>query len=361
MKKIWNYISGEGEKAPSMMQAAGYTVSIITFVHILYFVLFYASGVMLMAVLNIACICLYAGCVMNLLKRKRTYMVFNICYMEVILYSMAATFCVGNQCGFLLYMVCMMPISYYIGYSFRKEKHYIRPVYYILATAVLFILSKQAMLYINPLYEFGTPFLQNLVYTANYMMVVVAIVGFMSAFLIQIKILEKNMKERNLKLQEISKKDSLTGLHTRRSIECEYRKLKHTGCSFSVILGDIDDFKKINDTYGHTAGDMVLKKTAEAFLVSVRSDNIVCRWGGEEILVLLPSCTKENAAGAAMRIQENIQNTCFDTAQGGEICVTVTLGIADSSEGSSLEDTVHYADMRLYKGKKNGKDCIVSD
>lgn len=293
--------------------------------------------------------------------RKSPYVVFNLCYTEVILHAILATFAVGSSCGFLLYMVCMIPIAYYAAYSFSNSSHFIKPVVYIFTTAIAFIVSKYASWAFEPIYDIGSNFVQTTIYVVNYLLVVVTIVAFMSTFLIQIRTLEEIMTKKNQKLEMLSTQDSLTGLATRRRINESYKSIVNKNQIYAIILGDIDDFKRINDTYGHTCGDIVLKSVANVFKESVRECDIVCRWGGEEILVMLPECSKNTTAQVAERIVENVRKLVIISPEGCKVQVTMTLGVASSNEGKDMKDVIKEADDRLYYGKGHGKNCVVKE
>lgn len=159
----------------------------------------------------------------------------------------------------------------------------------------------------------------------------------------------------------LSTQDALTGLSNRRSINEKYKDIIKKKEAYSVILGDIDDFKHVNDTYGHACGDNVLKSVAEVFKASVRSDDVVCRWGGEEILVMLPQCNKDTATQIAERIAESIRKILIVSPGGEEVRITMTFGVACSNEGEDIKDIIKGADNRLYYGKGHGKNCVIKE
>lgn len=129
---------------------------------------------------------------------------------------------------------------------------------------------------------------------------------------------------------------------------------------YAIIIGDIDDFKRINDTYGHNVGDEVLKVVSDIYKEAVRSDDIVCRWGGEEILVFLSSASKEQAVNVGTRILERIRSVEMSSFEDDKFFVTMTLGVATSDEACEFNEAVRRADTRLYVGKSAGKNQIVS-
>lgn len=360
MKNLWKYISGESKIALTMKQVVLYITVVMACIHTLLFILFLYFGVYMMAVVNTLSVSLYIGCFIWLRYKKSPYVVFNLCYLEVIIHAMLATFAVGSSCGFLLYMVCMVPIAYYAAYSFRDSRHFISPVVYVFITMLVFVISKCASWVVEPMYNIGNSFFRDIVYIVNYMLVVITIVAFMSTFLIQIRSLEELMIRKNQRLEVLSTQDALTGLSNRRSISERYKDIIKKKEDYSVILGDIDDFKRINDTYGHACGDSVLKSVAEVFQSSVRTGDIVCRWGGEEILVMLPKCNKGMATQIAERIAEGIRKLLVAGPGGVEVRVTMTFGVAGSDEWEDIKDIVKGADNRLYYGKAHGKNCVIN-
>lgn len=361
MRNLWNYISGETKLALTMKQVVSYLTVIMACIHTVLFILFFYFNVYMMAIVNIVSITVYVSCLIWLRFEKSPYVVFNLCYGEVIIHAMLATFAVGSSCGFLLYMVCMIPIAYYAAYSFKDSKHLVNPVIYVLTTMVVFIISKCAEWSFEPMYNIGNSFIRDIIYIINYLLVVITIVAFMSTFLIQIRTLEELMTRKNKKLELLSTQDALTGLSNRRSINESYKKILAENNSFSVILGDIDDFKHINDTYGHSYGDSVLKAVADVFKESVGDIGNVCRWGGEEILVLLPCCNKETAASVAERIAAGIRKISITYYDGESIKVTMTFGVASSDEERDIKNITKKADDRLYYGKKHGKNRVINE
>lgn len=361
MKNLWDYISGESKIALTMKQVVLYLTVVMACIHTLLFMLFLYFGVYMMAAVNTVSVSLYIGCFIWLRFEKSPYVVFNLCYAEVIIHAMLATFAVGSSCGFLLYMVCMVPIAYYAAYSFRDSRHFVRPVIYVLVTMLVFVISKCAGWVFGPMYHIGNSFFRDIMYIINYLLVVITIVAFMSTFLIQIRTLEELMIRKNQRLEVLSTQDALTGLSNRRSINEKYKDVIKKKEAYSVILGDIDDFKHVNDTYGHACGDNVLKSVAEVFKASVRSDDVVCRWGGEEILVMLPQCNKDTATQIAERIAESIRKILIVSPGGEEVRITMTFGVACSNEGEDIKDIIKGADNRLYYGKGHGKNCVIKE
>ena len=146
--------------------------------------------------------------------------------------------------------------------------------------------------------------------------------------------------------------DPLTGLLNRRPMlaEIDARLGLDDGERSTVVLVDIDHFKAVNDTSGHEAGDDVLIRVAEVLTGQLRTDSSVCRWGGEEFLVLLPDATEERAAAIAERLREAV-------ADSG---VTASFGVAEAVVGDSSASWIRRADEAMYVAKERGRDQVVT-
>ncbi len=165
------------------------------------------------------------------------------------------------------------------------------------------------------------------------------------------------------KLDELARTDKLTGLPNRRKLEeqldIEVKRSIRSKREFSVCIGDIDDFKHINDTYGHDIGDVVLIELAKVFKESIRTTDITGRWGGEEFLFILPETP---GLGALVLMERVRQFVCSKPVVKGdtEVKVSVTLGFSTFYPDSDIEKVIKQADLALYAGKKSGKNLAVS-
>lgn len=183
------------------------------------------------------------------------------------------------------------------------------------------------------------------------------------------ELLEKEVKERtyeleqaNKKLDVISRTDELTQLPNRRdmhkTIEKEVERANRFKKAFSIIFIDIDHFKDVNDTYGHAAGDAVLKSVASTLRSLLRKYDVLARYGGEEFLTLLPETELKDAAHVAERFRKQIENqTIFFGGQ--EIKVTITLGVAQFDSSQGAEKCIQLADKALYEGKEHGRNKVI--
>lgn len=162
-------------------------------------------------------------------------------------------------------------------------------------------------------------------------------------------------------IQDLIERDPLTGLYNRRSMQKKMKKYRDRGISYVVVMGDVDYFKSVNDTYGHKAGDVVLVETAKLLRENCNSFNgVVGRWGGEEFLLAYPDMPLKEVKEEIEGLLETMRGKVIEY-DGKEITVTMTFGITTSHERESLESGINRADKLLYKGKESGRNRVVSE
>ena len=167
------------------------------------------------------------------------------------------------------------------------------------------------------------------------------------------------LRKLNAALLHLSNTDSLTGLANRQKLSscmAEAMIRSHQfDLPFSVLLLDVDNFKNVNDTYGHLAGDAVLQALSAIIVKELRVQDTAGRWGGEEFLVLLP----ETGAEKAVELAENLRNKVSTHVFAADLHCTISIGVAEMRHGDTPDTLVHRADTALYSAKKAGKDRVV--
>ena len=184
---------------------------------------------------------------------------------------------------------------------------------------------------------------------------------FITLLLVKYVIRTKDFEQQ----YKLATTDGLTGLYNHRYFQEQLlntlENSKRYGNHFSLIIIDIDDFKKFNDTFGHQCGDRVLLQVAQLLKRSVRSSDIVCRYGGEEMSIILPNINKESAIYTAEKLCKTV-GTKEILYNDKPVNVTISLGIATfPQEGFTAQEIIKVADERLYKAKANGKNQTCAD
>ncbi len=173
----------------------------------------------------------------------------------------------------------------------------------------------------------------------------------------------RKARDRMFKLAQI---DELTGIFNRRflfeKLNELFEKYRREKKPLSILMLDIDNFKHINDTFGHQVGDNVLKTIGKILRNGVRKFDIVGRYGGEEFLIIAPGTSRERAIQLGNRLREKVKSHVFKTDKG-DFSVTVSVGIAEllTDRPNDINDFVKIADMRLYRAKSAGKDCVIAE
>lgn len=259
-----------------------------------------------------------------------------------ILFLLVAYFRIGNHYKTILNLVSDKTIRYMSLYPF--------------IAFLLLITNFTTPTYIAHLRNFNSSYDMILFLLFILLGYILVFVGISSAS--QIVSMQCNLE----RLELISKTDSLTGLYNRRYImeklENELINYKKNKKKFSLIVADIDYFKKINDSFGHDCGDQVLKAVAQNLQNAVRERGFVSRWGGEEFLILLPETESEDGLILADKIRKIIEEEIIEY-NGIQISITLTFGVAVNEDYEMIDDTLKKADDALYEGKGQGRNCVI--
>jgi diguanylate cyclase (GGDEF)-like protein len=170
------------------------------------------------------------------------------------------------------------------------------------------------------------------------------------------------LEARNRELHALTIRDPLTGVFNRRYLDQRLEDaipLAVRGIQpLSVLMCDLDDFKRVNDTFSHAVGDEVLREVAAILRQHVRQSDVVARLGGEEFVVLFPATRLEQARAAAEKVCMLVREHAWEALQPG-LTMTVSVGVAEASGPTTPEQFLATADARLYEAKRLGRDCVV--
>ncbi len=173
----------------------------------------------------------------------------------------------------------------------------------------------------------------------------------------------RKLRKQIENLSELVSTDALTGLynfrHFKYILQAEMDRSKRSGIPTTLVMIDLDYFKKINDTYGHEVGNVVLKQVADILVSEVRTTDVVCRYGGEEFAIIFPETHLNLAVKVADRIRELIALTVVKCS-AGDINVSASMGASVYMKASilSIEEFIDSVDKYLYEAKQSGRNCI---
>jgi diguanylate cyclase (GGDEF)-like protein len=178
-----------------------------------------------------------------------------------------------------------------------------------------------------------------------------------------VKRLQDELMVKNATLARLSTVDALTGLRTRRYVKellsIEFLRARRYGTPLTVLMADLDHFKQVNDSHGHPAGDAVLQGVADSLLRSLRATDTAGRYGGEELLVVLPQNDAKGGAVAAERWRHSVESTAYSDLGELPITVTISVGLAEYREAfETPDDLISAADKALYRAKKKGRNRV---
>lgn len=263
--------------------------------------------------------------------------------------SLVAVSVLGPDAGFHYYLLVTIPVSFS-----RIERPLILKLLQVGLVVAFFIISDSWLLrYAVPLYPQSETVLATLRH--------VNIVGLCFMLSVGAYVQAWLIGKSTAALRRVASTDALTGLLNRRSFgeiaERELARCRRSGSPLAMLLGDIDFFKRINDTHGHAAGDHVLQTVANLLPAALREYDCVARWGGEEFVVLLPDTDREHALIIAERLRAGVAGI-HPQFEGELIPVTMTLGVAQYATDDNWHAIVARADEALYRGKHAGRNRV---
>ena len=316
-------------------------------VHIFNVFLFWKFGLFPLVVLNAISSAIY---VIFLTFFKNENLRISFAYFEIIFFSAMTELISGGHFGTLTFVIGMVAVIFFmLPYSNRK-KHIYQLIGAALAVAISLISVFNYSLY---------PELMDLVlHHSSFVKVLNLTITLFSLFyLTNLYLVE--LRTTREKLDYSSNHDMLTGLYNRRFFESIMKRSKdEKETSFSVAMLDVDDFKKINDTYGHEIGDRVLAAVSKCIEACLPQDAVAVRWGGEEFVLYLPQV--ENSR--ALEVLETFRKKLSEQEiyhKGIRVAITATIGLCTGENIADYEEYIRQADEKLYWGKQHGKNQIV--
>ena len=331
-------------------------------VHILYAVTFSYVKIVPLAAYNILSVLFYLYFSFVIVRRNQYFLIYLTAVLEVCFCAAFSTLLLGRVWGFMFYTVSLVPIVFYLAYTLPGlGKYRWLPEISSVGVAVLYIGIDFYSDTHAPLYEGEIS--RRLIHFFHYFDIGIAfllLLLFSWLFAYEVQRMQKDLQKENRHLEEIAKMDPLTLLLNRRGCDMYFKswmlRAETEGMVFSVVMADVDDFKQINDRYGHIEGDNVLRMISKTIRNNIRESDMAFRWGGEEFLILI-CADKEKTIETALRIRKEIEAGKIRIADD-DVHVTATMGIATYQKGVTAQDLIRQADEKMYEGKMNGKNGV---
>lgn len=341
-----------------------YTLTFLSFMHLCYALIFMFTNSVALAFYNFVAFIL-VQIFIRIAYYKHLFTAMTLACSEILVFSLISSFLLGDGLNFNLFCFSIIPAVFYVSSTIKDFKNH---TLFSFLFSILALGAYAASILADSSAEQAAA----LPYTGTFwiaffkIMNGIIVMGMVTVFLLLFTWEMKNntatLEKRNQQLQQFANVDPLTRLPNRRSmmqtLNLAMHQLGRGAATFSIILGDIDNFKKINDNYGHDMGDKVLLTVAHTISCQLRDGDAVCRWGGEEILILVKG-NLESATAIAERIRLNIATTEV-VHNNNSVRVSMTFGVTQAENGYRLEQIIQSADNRMYYGKQHGKNQVVS-
>ena len=316
-------------------------------VHLALIPLFYLLGLEFLSFINVFSFLMWI-IAWQVNKNGKHDLAIGLMICEVVLHTLLVVPTMGWNAGFQYYLIGTIPFSLF-STKFNGRLIVLASIGLCLTFTSLDAFTHDTIQSLIPL-----PYIKIINYTN--IVIAFAAIGIISYYfrLASLKL------EHELEL--LAHTDSLTGLYNRHKmqelLELQTALFTRNRSKFTLIIVDIDHFKKINDTYGHFCGDYVLGEVASLMKKNLRKGDVLARWGGEEFLMMLPDTEINGARIMAENIRKAIANKHFHLA-GENLSVTMTFGLTQHEIDRSIEDSLKQADNALYEGKEAGRNRVM--
>lgn len=338
-----------------------YVINIVLLLcHIFFIIIFRYMNITFMYYFNYLSIAVYLSSFL-ILKKRMTSLFISVTYTELYVHMVLAAICVGWEFGFQQYCFGIIPTIMFTDY-FINDKRKIRISSLVMISVIIlsYALLKLWTCHYPPLYHVESHFITEVFFLVNAVVTMLFTTIYLSLYGNSVFRLEGALKN-------LADRDELTGLYNRRQaqrlINAAFADCSSKGSSLCIAILDVDLFKNVNDTYGHDAGDEVLKSLSS--VLCQHEDNVpgltAARWGGEEFIVLHTGYTDSRDAIIAEFefLRMIIENTSV-SVNGQTIRFTSTIGVAFSDGCQSVSEIIKKADDNLYIGKNNGRNQVVA-
>lgn len=324
--------------------------------HVSYLIIFMILHVWEMMYFNIFSVAFYLGLMIAtpFLKEKLRFIIYVVSA-EVIAHAAAATYLMGMAPDFTVLMLVIIPISFLM-----LKDRFLAPYMIAASSMGLFLwLRIRTLMNADIKYSMDDHGIVKALYIINALVGVCALVYILTIYLLFRVNMEYKLTQQSEEFKKAASIDPLTQLFNRRAMNEKIREIRRNSITprsrYVIGIGDIDNFKQINDTYGHDTGDKVLVYVANLFISLIPEGGYSARWGGEEFLFVLPESQIVDGLDFTDKLHKSLRAHTFEI----DDClfgVTMTFGVSEGIPTDKIDTVITHADKRLYKGKNNGKN-----
>lgn len=350
-----NIISEEEKiRYPNSFKWGTFLNWILLAVHFILLVTFGFVGAWIMVLVNVFSVFFYSRAFVTIKDKPDTYM--KLTFIEILFHMLAAVVCVGWDCGFQQYCFAVVGIVFFSNHLLLRDgAKGFQPMVFCVFSGIAYMFSRFVGLHLSPVYDV-TPEFEKILFTLNGMLVLV-LISLVSYIYVS------GIQENETDLMDVAEYDALTQLANRHRIDrvLPLYGIDKDGSSvkYAIAIMDIDNFKKVNDNFGHLAGDQVLKDIARILRNYEGKEVLVFRWGGEEFMIITVG---DDPYAKLMDICEKVRCDVAGNVSMFEyyrIVVTISSGVAEIETGEDFKALTERADKCLYHAKGNGKNQVV--
>ena len=312
------------------------------FLRLIYLAIFIVSKAYVLIWVDVVSILIYIACFF-LIKYRKYYPYALLCGNEIFVFVITSTIMAGFNTGFHLYLIGLCVVSFFTTY-FSKNKNIKGSIVWVGLSLIIYLTLYFITHFNQPLYPINE-IVEMVLFVGHAIIVFIYVAFYLVVFVKYTLSLEK-------KIMNESRTDELTQINNRYALY-DYFDTEDKSSKVLAIF-DIDDFKHVNDKYGHVVGDHVLKRVAE-MATKVLDDSFVCRYGGEEFVVILE---ENNFLNRLEQLRNAVEKETMEI-ENAKIKVTITIGAVNHLKDLSLEEWVALADDKMYTGKNTGKNKTV--
>ena len=322
------------------------------FLHLFYAILYGFLHHPIPFIYNVLDVLFYFSLMILVTKCRRYALTVVLIHLETILFCVIHTTLFGWETAFYIYLVAMASLVYFCPFR-APYIPYLFSLLHILVFFLMYIYTES-----SPTHITSKPILMQIFFICNNIaaFIIILYVGYVSKASASVG--QKELIAKNKDLQLLTQYDQMTGLYNRVYLKKRYPLFQNNQCVLAI--GDIDDFKLVNDTHGHICGDFVLQELADQMRSRLDPNTFLCRWGGEEFVLVFSNYSLDEAKQHLTEFIRWIQDYQFQY-QNQVIHITLTFGITVGDSEITLDQWIEKSDQLLYKGKVSGKNVILSN